>query len=366
MTILRKIAVGYSVVAALSVVMVAWLGYHEFVEEPAEYAAKGLPDLHQDTMPEASAVIFCGLVPVLLGCGWWWLHRVLVPLRKLTQAVEEIDTNNLHQPIPRTLNGDEVDKLTAGFNTMTVRLDRSFQQIREFTLHASHELKTPLTVMRGQLDSALRDGDALPPDQRQWMESQLGEIERLGKIVDSLTLLTRADAGALTLQHQPTQLGELVREALEDAQILAQSAGITVTLDPCQDVQVNGDRHRLRQLLLILTDNAVKYNWPGGFIRFALRNDAGNAELRVTNSGIGVAAGSPDRVFERFVRGENAQAKVEGSGLGLSIAKSIVTAHGGTIGFESEHGKETRLTVRLPGSTKPHEISSVQLPEGAI
>ena len=368
MTILRRIALGYSVVAVASLITVAWLGYHEFVEEPAEYAAKGLKDVHQDTMPEASAVVFCALVPLLLGGGWWWLRRVLLPLQSLTQAVESVDTHNLRQPLPRTFSGDEVDKLTAVFNSMTARLDDSIQQIREFTLQASHELKTPLTVMRGQLEVALRAGDPLATEQRAWMESQLGEIERLSKIVDALTMLARADSGALKFESTPTPLGELVREAFDDAQILAQPAGVTVTMETCEDVMVSGDRPRLRQLLLILTDNAVKYNWPYGFLQFSLRQVAGTAELRVVNSSAGIAPASQSRVFDRFVRGENAQAKVEGSGLGLSIAKSIVTAHGGTISLTSEPGKQTTVIVRFPSAPRnveAHEAVGPALTDAA-
>ena len=115
MTIIKRAGLGYAAIAAVCLVLVSWLGYHEFVEEPKEFAERGVPELHKDVSAELSTVIFLAAVPALLGVGWLWMHRVLKPLRGLAAAVEKIDTNNLREPIPRSMNGDEVDKLTAGF-----------------------------------------------------------------------------------------------------------------------------------------------------------------------------------------------------------------------------------------------------------
>lgn len=348
MTIIKRLGIGYAVIATLCTLLLGWLWYHEFVEEKAAFAARGVSDLHKDTAAEFSTVFFLALVPVLLALGWWWTRRVLSPLGQLTRAAEQIESTNLRLPLPRSMEEDEVTTLATVLADMTARLNASFQQIREFTLHASHELKTPLTVMRAQLETALRDSESLPDQQATWIESQLDEVKRLTHIVDSLTLLTKADAGLVELERHPVALGPLMEEAFEDAQVLAQPQGIEVSLQECADATISGDRHRLRQLLLILTDNAVKYNQPGGTIQMSLRRMGGTAELRVTNTGVQPASGTLENVFARFVRGENAAGKVDGCGLGLTIAHWIVQAHKGRIQLLAEPDGRTTAKVEFP------------------
>lgn len=348
MTILRRLGIGYAWISGVCLLLVAWLGYHEFVEEPAEFAAMGLTNVHKDTEAELLTVCFLAIVPLLLGAGWWWIRHVLAPLGTLAEAVETIDSNNLRLPIVRSGNGDELDKLTAGFNGMIARIDESIRHIHEFTLHSSHELKTPLTVMRAQLETVLRELPSPVPEQWKWIDSQIDEVKRLTKIVDALTLLAKADSGLVALERLPVKLDELVEESFEDAQMLAQPRGLTVTLDACEASTVAGDRHRLRQLLLILTDNAVKYSEAGGSIAVSLRRKDGVAELRITNSGGGMAPKTLENVFGRFVRGENAQGRVEGCGLGLTIARWIVLALGGSIQLVAEPIGMITAVVRLP------------------
>jgi signal transduction histidine kinase len=177
----------------------------------------------------------------------------------------------------------------------------------------------------------------------------LDEIQRLTQIVDGLTLLTKADAGQVALAREPVRLDELVREAYADAQSLARPRGVQVNLAVCESVTVTGDRRRLRQLLLNLTDNAIKYNVPGGTVALALRRRDGTAELAVTNTGPGIPADVLPRVFEPFFRGDPSHSKeVDGCGLGLSIARWIATAHGGDLRLTSAPGRETVATLRLP------------------
>ncbi|MEQ1854160.1 MAG: ATP-binding protein [Chthoniobacteraceae bacterium] len=348
MTISKRIGLSYVLIAVVSVAIIGWFGYHEFVEERAEFDARGYTDLHRELGPEIVTVAFFGAMPLILALGWWWIRHVLSPLDRLTAAVEKIHEHNLRTQLPRNMSGDEVDKLSAVFNSMTTRLDESFRRIHEFTLRASHELKTPLTVMRAHLETALREGQPMPPGQAEWIDGQLDEVKRLTQIVDSLTLLTKADAGLVKLERLPVQLSELVEEAFEDAQALAGPRGVEVTLGECAGAVLDGDRHRLRQLLLILTDNAAKYNRPGGTIAISLRHTGDSAELRITNTGDGITQKAFDRVFERFARGPNAQEKTEGCGLGLTIAQWIVHAHGGTIQLIAEDGNRTTALVRLP------------------
>jgi signal transduction histidine kinase len=348
MTIRTRLTLWYAVVLTVSLLVIGFGTYSE-ISEQLRHSHRRAPDEH--ALDETGEMIFqVGLPAILLGLlgGWWLTRRALAPVTKLTKAVEKIHERNLAAPLPRTGNGDELDRLTEVFNAMTARLDGSFQRIREFTLHASHELKTPLTILRGELETALTENQP-GPAQRERLASQIDEIERLTKIVDGLTLLTKADAGQIALKCEPLRLDELVRESFADAKILAQPQKIEAWLDGCDEITVIGDRHRLRQLLLNLADNAVKYNRPGGMVDFSLRRDGKSAELKITNTGTGLAKELQPRVFERFFRGDTCHNHaIEGCGLGLSIAQWIVTAHHGEIHFTSEPDKLTTVSVRLP------------------
>lgn len=360
MTISRRLGIGYALITAISLGIVGWLAYHEFVEEPAEYAAMGLPDLHKDTEAEVAAIGFLAAIPAMLGAGWWWIRRVLKPLGTFAASVEKIHSHNLHEMLPRNGSGDEIDRLATVFNDMTHRLHQSFLSIQEFTLNASHELKTPLTVMRGQLESLQRTATPPSPEQSKWIDTQLVEIRRLTQIVDSLTFLTKADTGQVELDKQPIAFHEILRECFEDALILAHPAGVTVTLERCDACVLKGDRNRLRQLLLLLTDNAIKYNTPGGQLGFALECQGNMARLQVINTSAPVAQSTLDAAFERFARGENARGRVDGCGLGLSIARWIVRAHNGSIRLQALPPNrvcaQIELPCEMPTGTVPFEI----------
>jgi signal transduction histidine kinase len=360
-SIRTRLTLWYAAVMLASLTLMGVLSYREFVREPGgERPRHGQrAGQHPSDFEEVAAIIlWCGVPAAVLGLvgGWWLMRRALAPLEALTQAVEKTHEGNLHAQLPRTGGGDEVDRLTEVFNAMTSRLDQSFQRIREFTLHASHELKTPLTVMQGELETAWRE-EALDDAQRERLLSQLDEVQRLAKIVDGLSLLTKADAGQVSLELEPVRMLEIVREAVEDAQHLAQGQKVQVGLADGEDVSVRGDRHRLRQLLLNLTDNAIKYNRPDGTVSVSLRRVGGSAELVVANTGPGIPRELLSRVFDRFFRADPSHgASVEGCGLGLSIAQWIVQAHGGSIRIDSEEGRSTAVTVLLPAiDARPQE-----------
>ncbi len=345
MTIRARLTLWYAGVLLLSMSLIAVLSLDELHErhESARRENRGLEEV-------IDIVLWIGAPVVLLsiGGGWWLMHKALAPVASLTRAAERITEHNLGEQLPHTGNHDELDRLAQVLNAMTARLDTSFQRIREFTLHASHELKTPLTIMRAELETALQDS-TLPGTERERLLNQLDEVQRLTQIVDGLTLLTKADAGQVSLRCEPLRLDELVREAFEDAQVLARPAEVEVRLDSCDEATVSGDRHRLRQLLLNLTDNAIKHNHPRGSVTLALRRAGDAAELAIANTGPGIPPELLSRVFDRFFRGDPAHGSaVEGCGLGLSIAKWIVSAHKGTIQVTSVPSQLTTVTVRLP------------------
>jgi signal transduction histidine kinase len=353
MTIRTRLTAWYAAIIFVSLLAMSALTYHEFAPEPAppnssaEHSGEG----DEGDLREMLRILFwCGVPPALIALagGWWLMRRALTPVAQLTLAAEKIHDRNLAAQLTRSRNGDELDRLTEVFNAMTARLDASFARIREFTLHASHELKTPLTVLHGETETALRD-ETLSTANRERLTSQLDELQRLTKIVDGLTLLTKADAGQITLNSEPLALDEIVRDVFADAQILARPANLIVTLATCDTVKIRGDKHRLRQLLLNLTDNAVKYNQPSGTIELALSCAGKTAWLKISNTGAGIAPEVLPRVCERFFRGEASHnSAVDGCGLGLSIAQWIVSAHGGSLKIESTPGKLTTVTVQFP------------------
>jgi heavy metal sensor kinase len=335
----------YSGVLLLSTLLIAILSFNELHErrERPTRVYRGMEELIQ-------IVLWIGVPAVLLsiGGGWWLMRKALTPVASLAAAARNVTERNLSQQLPRTYNHDELDQLAEALNAMTSRLNDSFTRVRDFTLHASHELKTPLTVLYSETETELHD-ESISSAEREHIVSKLDELRRLARIVDGLTLLAKADAGMITLKLSPIRLDELVRDSFDDTQILAEASGLHVSLTICDPAVVQGDAHRLRQLLLNLADNAVKYNQPGGFISVAFRQVDAMAELTISNTGPGISPEALPRVFDRFFRGDSSHSsEFEGCGLGLSIAQWIVSMHKGTIRIHSVPGKTTTVTVRLP------------------
>jgi len=351
MTIRTRLNLWYSgVLCAVALAVMAAALYHEFVIEKHHHWYKDKSESEQDSEDLIDVLTWTVVPAVVLGLagGWWLTRQALAPVAALTRAADRITERNLGEQLARTRNGDELDRLTEVFNGMLARLDDSFNRTREFTLHASHELKTPLTVLCGETETALGD-DSLSAAERERAASQLDELRRLARIVDGLTLLAKADAGQVALKLEPVRLDELVRDNFEDARILAEPQGIRVELNACEEITVPADRHRLRQLLLNLADNAVKYNQPEGRVTMSLRRADDAAEFIISNTGPGIAPELLPRVFDRFFRGDPAHSPaVDGCGLGLSIVQWIVSAHNGNVKIESVPDKLTTITVQLP------------------
>lgn len=351
MTLRRRILLYYSVTLSLSLVIVGFWSWFEFNEQRNEALQGGAEAaLKHNPLEETFEIILYGGLPaILLGIvgGGLLMRRALRPIEELTEALEKTDVSNLSDPVPRSGNGDELDRMTAVFNRMKERLGLSFTQAREFTLNASHELKTPLTIMHGTLEQTILRRETTDSE-RDGAAALLEEVQRLSAIVGQLSFLARADAGLMPLTRESVSLHDLMRDLVEEATILAAGADITVTLTECQPVFVSGDRMRLRQVLLNLADNAVKYNEHGGGIEMTLQRQGDEAVFAIRNTGSALAPDLEARVFERFFRGDPAHGgAIEGSGLGLSIAKSIVEAHGGTIAYEVLPDGRTQVTVAL-------------------
>lgn len=349
MTIRSRLTCWYAGVLLASLVLMVTVIYYEFVIERVARKSAGQPaDSAEHEIFEV--VLFYGLPTGLLTIfgGWWLLRRALSPLNQLAAAAEQLQLHNLRQELPRTGNGDEVDRLSIALNAANARLHDSFNRIREFTLHASHELKTPLAVLHGEIEAALTDPTSTAA-QKETFASQLDELQRLSKIVEGLTLLAKADTGQVALARDEIRLDELVRDSLADAEILGLAQRIKATMPRCDAVIIRGDRHRLRQLLLNLTDNAIKYNRPDGTVEISLIRSATQAVLTISNTGKGIPPAILPRVFDRFYRGDDSHSsEIGGCGLGLSIVKWIAKAHGGSIQITSQPEQITTVTVSVP------------------
>jgi two-component system heavy metal sensor histidine kinase CusS len=280
--------------------------------------------------------------------GYWLARKSLAPVDRLRRAADAITAEDLGRRLPVLNPDDEFGRLTRTINAMIARLERSFAEVRRFTADASHELRTPLTVLRSEVEVAL--GKPLPPaDQQELLGTVLEELGRMSRLTDQLLTLSRRDAGVEQFEAVPHDLASLAGGVVEALRPLAEAKGVRLRLDAEGAAVVAGDAGRLRQVVINLLDNALKYTPEGGAVtvRVGRRNGAGF--LAVEDTGIGIAPEHLPHVFDRFYRVDKARTRAEGgTGLGLSIARSIVQNHGGAIHLSSIPGQGTVCTVTLP------------------
>ncbi len=274
-----------------------------------------------------------GLVAALL-MGSWIARRALAPVDRIITEVREItDGRSLHRRLAEPMVKDELGRLTETLNQMMTRLERSFAALRRFTADASHELKTPLTVLRAGVERAITM-PSLPSEALAALEETLQEINRMTELVEALLMLARADEGTAPLHRETVDLRAIVEETGETGELLAAEAGVNMEVaTPADPVIVPVDASRIRQLILNLLTNAVKYTPAGGSVRLQLGPSNGRVTLTVADSGVGIAPGDLPHIFDRFWRADSARTRTgerSGTGLGLAICKWIAEAHGGT------------------------------------
>jgi two-component system, OmpR family, heavy metal sensor histidine kinase CusS len=293
---------------------------------------------------------FIGVLPFALAAagliGWWLGGRTLSPIEDLTTAAEEITALRLHSRLPQPATNDEVARLTSVLNGMIDRLERSFLQARRFTADASHELRTPLTVLRGHVDALIAD-PAVPTSLEPKILLLQDAASRLAGIVRQLMLLSRADEGNFDLDREEIDLVPLVRDILDDAEILAMDTGITVEAELPASAMIHAHDGFLRQALLNLCDNGLKYGTRGGTLRLRLTESFAGWRLTVANQGNPIPPETAARIFDRFYRAAGATAPT-GIGLGLSLAREIIRAHHGSLELTPNEPGWVMFTILLP------------------
>jgi heavy metal sensor kinase len=293
------------------------------------------------------------MVPVVLlaatAGGWWMSRRALQPVDEVTATARSIGEKNLGKRLPVPNTEDELQRLSETLNQMLERIEGAFRRVTQFTADASHELRTPVALIRTTSEIALRKHRS----EGEYREA-LGEVQaesvRTTDLIENLLTLARADAGKAALESRAVDLALLVREVSEQAEKLAQQKEITLVCKAMDGIApISGDRGALRRLVFILLDNAVKYTPPGGQIEVGIEQNPEKVTVEVRDSGVGISEHDLPHIFERFYRSDKSRSRDSGgAGLGLSLAKWIVDAHGGGIAVESAAESGSRFRVTLP------------------
>jgi two-component system OmpR family sensor kinase len=295
------------------------------------------------------------IVPLIIGAAgigaFLFLGRTQRQLTEITKEVAAItDGRSLHRRLALSEETNDFAGLVTTLNAMIARLETSFGGLRRFTADASHELKTPLAVLRADVERAMTE-TASQTERMVALEEALQEVRRMSDLVESLLTLARADEGRFDVHREPVELQPLVQEVYETALILGEAQGVTVNLPFTADVTVMADRTRLRQLFLNLVTNAIKYTPAGGKVELGLGRHPDNVTFAVRDTGIGISAADFPHIFERFWRADRVRSRMSergGFGLGLAISQWIAQAHGGTLTASSRLGRGSLFTVTLP------------------
>jgi len=304
-----------------------------------------------DTLHAWLVALVLGLVALISGAvigGFLLVHRALDPVDRIIRSAERISFHNLSERLPVAHTRDELERLSTALNHMIHRLEKSFQHNQRFLADASHELRTPLTIIQAELEAVMDRRDTTT-EVHDLAGSALEEVERLRKIVEGLFALSRLDAGEGLEQSARFDLSELAASTADQMGLLAVDKNISIRCQSPDKVIVQGDRARVKQVIVNLLDNAVKFTPAGGRIDVSVIRSNGKAVLEVADNGIGISSEALPHLFERFYRVDKARSReLGGAGLGLSIVKSICTAHHGTVEAQSKEGEGTRFIVALP------------------
>lgn len=290
--------------------------------------------------------ILAGIVAGVL--SYLLAYQALKPFSSIVEDARQIGAEDLDRRLPTSYGVGEVSRLAQSFNSLLDRLQKVFDLQRRFVADASHELRTPLTSIRGNVDVLLLDPE-LPPATREALQNVSAESARLSRLITNLLLLARADAGQSEPPARPVDLHGLVLETVRQARLMSSTVDLRLVRE--DQASVMGDADQLKQVLLNLLDNALKYTPDGGWVRVSVYREGTWAKLEVQDNGIGIAPSDLARIFDRFYRAERSPHGISGSGLGLSIVQWVVHAHSGRITVESKLGEGSIFTVWLPSAS---------------
>jgi signal transduction histidine kinase len=297
----------------------------------------------------ALGLVTLSIVILALTGGWVATQSAVQPIRRLTAAVRRIiATGRTDERVPVATQDDAINELTALFNVMLDKIEGLVRGMRGALDNVSHDLRTPLTRLRGSAEMAL----AGPPDVDRYREALadcVEESDRVLVMLNTLMDISEAESGAMPLRKEPVALAEVVGRAVDLYRDVAEAKGVSLVANTAADVVVDADRVRIEQVAANLLDNAVKYTPAGGTVTIETAREDGGARLRVSDTGIGIPADELPRIWERLFRGDASRAE-RGLGLGLSLVKAVVEAHGGTVAVQSEIGAGTTFSVVLPAT----------------
>ncbi|WP_426164115.1 sensor histidine kinase [Pseudoduganella sp. R-34] len=293
----------------------------------------------------AFVVVLCLIV---CGVAWYLAGRAMRPIEHLSSVMERIRASDLRQRVAADEEVQEFERLVTVFNDMLDRLERSFLQSARFSGDAAHELRTPVSILQGELERAFERAAAYP-ELEQSLADMLDEVRRLDNVVRKLLMLSRADAGQLQIPMQALDLVPVLRELADDLDLMAPERPLRLDMPP--RMQAQGDADLLRQVLQNLVSNAVKYGVPQGWIAITGRRTASGWQIDVANASAGIAFEQRDRLFDRFYRAGHAyNRRVAGVGLGLALAREIARAHGGELRLSDCTSSEVTFSLSLPAS----------------
>jgi heavy metal sensor kinase len=308
-----------------------------------------VPRLRALLLTTLAAALILGLPVAAIG-GWWLAGRALAPVQAMTDTANRIEAENLAERLPLPPRNDELGKLAHTFNQLLDRLQEAFQRERRFTADISHDLRTPLALMKSSIGVALNRPRSSTELQGTLVEID-GQVDRLSGILDAALTLSRADSSQLGEHFAPLNLSELLVDLAETSMPFAEEEqNQTVACDIAPDLWVKGDRDYLTRLFLNLLDNAMQYTPPGGTIRLTAARHGEQIATVIEDDGPGIAPEDLSHIFDRFYRADKARTggSREHAGLGLSIAQAIAHAHGGEVTVESKPGQGSKFTVWLP------------------
>lgn len=288
------------------------------------------------------------LVIVAAAGGYYLVGKALTPMVQVAKSAERITLENLSERLPLQPTGDELEQLSVALNGMIVRLSEAFQQNQRFLADASHELRTPLAALCAELES-ITTQTSVAPEVADRIASSLEEVNRLARIVEALLAISRIDAGEAKEEQAQFDLAKLAINTTDQLCLLAEDKEITITCEAKEPVNVLGDSARMKQVIVNLLDNAIKFTPAKGRVKLTVRAIQGKAVMEVADTGIGIPADALPQVFDRFFRVDKARSRERGgAGLGLAIVKSICAAHNGQVCVESIEGHGSRFRVELP------------------